>query len=508
MSMSVNTNKVMSLQSQRSLLHASQAKNSAMAKLSSGLKINKGADSPAGLVISELLRSQISGYQQSLRNTQESSNVMAIAEGGLSSVSSMLTQMRGLAIQSLNSGVTSSASTNANQMQMNSLLSSVNRVVSTTNYGGKNLLDGSQSFTFQTNDPSGLLDASGSSISNMSSVAAGVNVAFEGGSSAQAEKAHLEADFGGSTLGTAQEFTVTGASGAQTFSFAAGTSVEDMAAQINASASSTGVNAYAIRDQGTGATSIRLASEEYGSNASVKVEQRTGDGFAQAGGTAVDYGQDASVSVNGQSITTQGLTANVATSGLNATVKFQVGDAGNTTIAQTGYDQDELVDATAGKSARMTNVKGGMQLQLGGGGGESDRQTVSLGDFNSAALGQVSVDGKTYSINDLFGGGEASLANNPELALKVIDQAISDVASGRANIGAYQANALDTNANNMMVAIENTTATESSIRDTDMAEAMSLFIQSKLMEQAGLKSMQFANMRNDHVSTLLGINSR
>ena len=506
MALNINSN-VPALRANNNLISASKKKNSALEKLSSGLRINKGADDPSGLIISELLRSRINGYERALRNTQETNNVMSIAEGGLSSVSSMLTKMKGLAIHALNSGVTSQAQVNADQMELNSALSTINRVVSTTNYAGKNLLDGSRDFTFdaKTNDPGNILSNTGTSIANVSGTASReVNVNYSGDTAAQTEKAYIEADFNSPTTATAQEFIVTGAEGGRTFTFAAGTTVEQMAEQINSAAGSTGVNAYAVRDQGSGATMLRLVSSEYGSNASVKVDQLEGSAFAAKGGTVVDYGQDAKIDVNGSSVTTQGLVASISNGDLNARIAFNEGDPNATTIAQTGYDQDNLTDAATAQNAKITNITGGMQLQLSEGAGGQNRENVSLGNYNPAMLGQIVQDGKTYSINDLWGGGAASLANDPALALKIIDQAIADVASGRANIGAYQANALETNANNLMVAIENTTATESSIRDTDMAEAMTLFIKNKLLENAGLKGVQNSNMNANNVARLLG----
>ena len=502
--MALNINNISSLNAKNNLYKASNQKNSALEKLSSGLRINKGSDDPSGLLISELLRSQIGGYERALRNTQETNNVMSIAEGGLSSVSAMLNNMRGLAVHALNSGITTGMQTQADQMELNSALSTINRVVSTTNYAGNNLLNGSRDFSFGTSDASGMLNSAGTSISNISgSIPSEISIDFAGGAAAQAEKAYVEADFGAEALAATQEFTVTGTDGARTFSFAQGTTIEQMAETINNSASSTGVSAYAIRDQGSGATSLRLVSSDYGSNEFVKVDQLTGDGFAQQGRNAVDFGQDATVNVNGGSVTTDGLTAKMADGSLNATISFNAGDPNATTIAQTGYDQDTLTDATAARESSLTDVRGGMQLQLGEGAGSQNRENVSLGNYSGSTLGSVVHNGESYSINDLFGGGAASLANNPELALKIIDQAISDVASGRASIGAYQANTLETNANNLMIAIENTTATESYIRDADMADMMTNFIKNQLLEQAALKGVQSSNMNAQNVMQLL-----
>ncbi len=505
MSVGLNANNnVQGLNANRYTTAAAKQRAAIMEKIASGHRINKAADDPAGLAISEMLRAQLSGFSRALSNTQETSNMMGIAEGGLGGISSMLTKMRGLAIGALNTGVRGSMETAADQMEMNSALSTIGRVVSTTSYGGTNLLDGTKgSLTYSTNDPSGMIDTSGTNIASSNHLS-DISINFAGGTDAQAEKAHLEADFGGATLSADQQFTVTGTDGARTFSFAAGTSVADMAEQINSVADSTGVNAYAIRDDGTGATSIRLASTEYGADATVKVEQLQGNGFANAGQTALDYGQDATVQINGQSVVSDGLTASY-TGTSSGQVAFNAGSPDATTIAQTGYDQDTLADASASRDAALTNVKGGMQLQLTDGSGQQSRQTVSIGDYSPANLGTVEYNGEKYSINDLYGGGAASLENNPELALKIIDQAISDVAAGRANIGAYQANALDTNANYLQGAIENVTRTESAIRDTDMAEMMSNFIATQLLEKSGLRQMQQSNIQAQSVLQLLGM---
>ncbi len=500
MALTINNN-ISSMNSRNNLNKALFKRNSALEKLSSGLRINKGADDPSGLLISELMRSQLSGMERALRNTQETNNVMSIAEGGLGSVSSMLTKMRGLAIHALNSGVTSGYQVQADQMELNSALSTINRVVSSTNYAGQNLLNGARDFTHDLSNADGMINQGSVNISSLSGTAVNqISMGYAGSNSApQAERAYLEADFGAPTTSTAQEFTITGDLGSRTFSFAEGTSVEDMAKQINASADSTGVNAYAVRDQGSGATMLRIASAEYGSNANVRVQQNAGTAFAAEGATVADSGQDARISVNGTDITTDGLTANIATGDVSARIGLN-----ETAIGQTGYDQDDLVNAEQYRTGSVTNIRGGMQLQLGEGAGGQNRQNVSLGNYNPAMLGRVEYEGQTYSLNDLYGGSEASLANNPELALRIIDQAITDVSSGRANIGAFQANALDTNANNLMVAIENMTATESSIRDTDMAEAMTNFIASKLLENAALRKVQASNMNANNVAKLLG----
>lgn len=490
----------------RSLAASSGKVESSIDKISSGQKINQAKDNPAGLIISEMLRAQAAGTEQAIQNTNEANNLLSIAEGGLGSIQDNLTRMRSLAIHAMNSGITTSGQTAADQGVMDSLLSTIGRTAGTVNYAGENLLNGADELTYNVHDNHDILAAA--DFTSVPERSGTLNVAFAGGEGAQAEKAYLESDFGTgqATLAADQSFTVGGNDGTYTFSFAAGTSIADMAEAINSRSDSTGINAYAIRDHGDGATELRLVSNDYGAAASVRVQQNEGDAFAAAGDSVYDLGRDATVTVNGRTVRTRGLEANVADGDLRVDLRFNgEGDAGQTTIAQTGYDRDELVNAEASRSARLTNFQGGLQLQLGGGESAADRTVASLPDAGLGALGRVTEDGRTYSLADLAGGGAASLANNPELALRVIDQAITDVASARGGIGAYQANTLATNANNLAIQFANLTSTESFIRDTDLAREITELTQSRIQRQAGLKAIQNANQQaRDLTLSLLG----
>lgn len=489
----------------RGLNASTRQSNTALGRISSGLKINQGADNPAGLIISELLRSQASATSRALQNTTEAYNVMGIAEGGLASIQSNLESMRSLAIHSLNSGITSSGQTAANQSMMDSLLTSVQHTADTTNYAGQKLLDGSQSATYGLTDPDQLLASV--VVDHVAQNGTDVTLTYAGGTANQAEKAHLETNFnnGSATLAEDQMFTVSGESGTYTFAFQAGTRLDDVAAVINTQSDRTGVTAYGIQNQGDGATELRLVSDQYGANASVRVDQRQGDAFAGQGSVAYDQGQDARLSVNGRSVLTDGLTARIADADLRATFQLNAGDTNTPTLAQTGYDQDTLTDASASAAVSLTNVQGGMQLQLGGGSHAADRTTASLPDASTRALGQVTVDGKSYSLDDLRSGGAASLANDPVLALQVIDQAIKDVAGARANVGAFQAHTLETNANNLAIEFMNLTASESAIRDADIAAEITDLTSANLLQQMAMRMIRKANEQSQmSVASLLG----
>src|SRR5437016_8681610 len=99
----INTN-VSSLIAQRVLRKNNNELSTSLQRLSTGLKINTGADNPAGLIASENLRSEKVGITQAIDNAGRASNIIGTAEGGLSEVSSLLTELQSLVSQTANSG--------------------------------------------------------------------------------------------------------------------------------------------------------------------------------------------------------------------------------------------------------------------------------------------------------------------------------------------------------------------------------------------------------------------
>src|SRR3989442_4844584 len=97
-------------------------------RLSTGLRINSGKDAPAGLIASETLRSEISGIHQAIDNSQRAGNVINTAEGALSEVSALLLEVQGLTNQAANTGALSPEEIKANQLQVDAILASVNRI--------------------------------------------------------------------------------------------------------------------------------------------------------------------------------------------------------------------------------------------------------------------------------------------------------------------------------------------------------------------------------------------
>src|SRR5436190_1196005 len=142
----INTN-ISSLQAMHTLTKNQSDLSTRLTRLSTGLKINTGKDAPAGLIASETLRSEINGIHQAIDNSQRAGNVVNTAEGALSEVSSLLLEVQSLTNQAANSGALSPEEIKANQLQVDAILNSVNRISNTAQFNGVKLLNGELDYT-------------------------------------------------------------------------------------------------------------------------------------------------------------------------------------------------------------------------------------------------------------------------------------------------------------------------------------------------------------------------
>ena len=131
----INSN-IPSLIAQSNLRKANSNLNVRLERLATGLRINKGADDPAGLIISERLRAEISGIEQGIKNTDRASNVIATTEGALSEVSQLLNSIKALVVEASNTGAFSPEELEANQRSIDSAIDSITRISNTATSAG------------------------------------------------------------------------------------------------------------------------------------------------------------------------------------------------------------------------------------------------------------------------------------------------------------------------------------------------------------------------------------
>lgn len=147
MALTFNTN-LSSLIATENLRKAQEALGKSISRLSSGRRINSGADDPAGLAISSKLEAQIRSMGQAIRNANDGVSVLQTADGGLEAIQSVLSRMRELTVQSANSTL-SDTSRGALNTEYVTLKNEIDRLANTTEFNGTKLLASVQSFAFQ-----------------------------------------------------------------------------------------------------------------------------------------------------------------------------------------------------------------------------------------------------------------------------------------------------------------------------------------------------------------------
>ncbi len=463
----INTN-VSSLIAQRSLSQNNQALQTSLQRLSTGLRINTGADDPAGLIASQNLLSEQSGIQTAISNASLAGNVIGTAEGGLNEVSSLLIQLQGLVSQAANSGGLSSDQVSADQLQVDSVLSTINRIAQSTTFEGRQLLNGNLDYTTSSVATSALSNVQINSalIPDGGKVAVAVQVVSSGKTAAITYT-------GGTVTGSTVTLQVAGNAGTTQLSFASGTTVSAIATAINGVKNSTGLSAQ------VSGTDLRINSTQFGSTQFVSVQALSGTFTGLS--TNKTFGVDANVTINGAAAQVNGLAVSYRNSGLDVSLN----------IAQS---------ADLPTSSTFYIIGGGATFALGSKVTETNKASIGIGSVSTGSLGD-SVNGFISSLGS--GGANSLSSNNLVVAQKILDSAISHVSSLRGRLGAFQTFTIGSTVKSLGVAFENVSAAESAIADTDFAAETSNLTRAQILSQTATTVLSNANSQPQQVLTLL-----
>jgi len=504
----INTN-VNSLISQRILGQQNKTLSTSLERLSTGLRINRGADDPAGLIASEKLRSEMTAIDAAIGNAERADQVMNIAEGGLQEVNSLLIELQGLVTQSSNEAGLSREEREANQLQIDSILQTIDRISATTSFEGVKLLNGTFDFTilsqnskvedFQINAAKLEHDSTRNvqTIVTQSAQHAGLYL------STQISNNGLDLDDNADSRLT---FEIAGAQGSREFTFASGTRLSAVASAINTFTDITGVSA-AISGNNTGLTlkSTGFGSDEFVSfnliddggmtngrvfDLSANDENVTAGGggttFATIAEPIRDRGQDVGVTINGIAATTNGRTASINTDFLNVELTLTSGGA---------------QDVSSGNFKAFTIEGGGAQFNLGPQVNITNQVSIGIKNVATRNLGNT----LTGFLDDLAAGQSANVVDGDlSKAQKVVSKSIDQISSLRGRIGAFQQNVIGATTRSLGVALENTSAAESQIRDTDFASETAELTRSQILVNAATNVLSISNSRPQSVLSLLG----
>jgi flagellin len=457
-----------------------------MTRLSTGLRINTAADDPAGLIISEGMRAQIRGVDQAIRNSQDAVNMTKTAEGALDEIQKLMREMRGLAVQSANSGVVDGSQLAANQQQIRSSLQSITRIASQTQWGTKKLLDGTSGNSVQVTSPT-----------NVSSIALGSTVAGNRIISGDIDivsrtTAATNATVTGSvTFGSPNAIVPAGTIVLNGFSIQSTGSdtVSSFVTKMNQLSQQTGVVASAVPSGAN--TVVRFTQLNSGANYSVNLTDASGilNGAASTTATGVD----------GQYVIRIPTTDAAGFNDVTFTGGRAAGDSG---LRLTDTEGNTIVLTGAANAATVFPInnigailQGGVQFQIGG---YSNQSVVfSMPKVFPTDLGISAVSGKSLADLDVT---TVAGAND---AMLIIDDAITQLAKSRGDVGSFQANFLESTVRSLGVAKENLSAAESQIRDADIAEEMTVYTQRQILQQSGMAILAQANQAPNQVLQLL-----
>lgn len=542
MAITINTN-IPAQQAQISLERAQNGLDTAMQRLATGYRINSAADDAAGLQISNRMTAQINGLTVAARNANDGISIAQTAEGAMSETTSLLQQIRDLAVQSA-SDSNSEADRGALNEEVVQLVDEINRIASTTSFGGQNLLDGS----FSTKNiqvgayaneviPISVVSTAGNKLGIL-----GVQVDFAGFTLGQPSQSTPE-DPGGVA---AQNLTV-GVNGLDTtIPVVSGASASEIVAAVSGAVpkvaglanTSVTVDYSGITNFATGATlSLTVNGTEVTSPADAGSLADAVAGLvaglqsnniqASQGGTVSKSATPASAK-SGPNLSASTLTANTALiitdpSGANmmissagagrnadasqtpAVTGVPAPDFADVTIFSNNYDGTVLaLDANAsntpleeGKTYMATgaiqwvatNPTDTYTFKSSGNMLGATPNTVVPGTMGSAV--GLSVD--TLDISTYTGAQQA---------VQVVDRALADIDSNRATLGAIQ-NRFQHTIYNLQNVRENMMASRSRIEDTDYASEMSALTRDQVLKQASMASLNRANQMQQDVLTLI-----
>lgn len=463
-------NNIASLNAQHNLGRAASAVAKSVERLSSGLKVNRGADGPAALSISEKQRAQIAGLRAAIDNSEKAVSLVQTAEGALAEINSLLVKVRALAIDSANTAVNDDDALAANQAEISNALDTINRIANNTQFGTKKLLDGSAGVNGTPNDADvTFLRATSDTMAGSYAV-----VVTTAGERALAQAGTAQT----SNLAQAETLTVNGVA----ITLNAGLSQAQVIDRINEFTSQTGV----VAENNGGNT--RLYTLAYGSNATISVSSDTA--------AAADSSGFGTTAINDTGVDIAGTIDGVTASGQGNVLTATSGAAQGLTL-RLATDSGDATTTVSGAQGSVSVTNNSLLFQIGP--NQNQTASVTINRVNPSSLGVGLTNNQFASLNDI----NVTSSSGAQDAIAVIDAAIDDITRMRGDLGAFQQNTLESTANNLKTTLENTINAESVIRDTDFAEEIANFTKYQVLQQATTAVLGNANQLPQLVLSLL-----
>jgi len=460
-----------------------------MTQLTTGKRINTGADDPAGLIAVSGLNAELTAVKASLANNQRSDSLLTVMDGAIGEISSLLGEIERLVVASTSDATITDAERFANQAQIDDALTAIDRIADATTFNGERLIDGTQAISTTGVDSDFVQNLR---VFSRSQATAATSLSVERVASAQTAGATFASLGGtGATSGTTT-VAIAGALGTATLTLASGSSQSTVISAINGAKAQTGVSAI------QNANSVGLSSTTFGTDAYVSVDVLSGGTINSSYGSATSDGDtsndvqdvtktagvDATIQINGQSAGTDGLDVVYSANGLSLSFTLDE-DFGRGAVATTS-------------SSFSVSASGGATFQLGTSSGT--RQTIGVDSLASHKLGGGN---GSVRLSELGSGGSAELSSDPAAALSSVRAALSEVAVVRGRIGGFQSFQVGSSIRSLQAAQVGLTEAKSVIEDTDFAEATARLNQERVLVESSVKLLGLANQQAAQILSLL-----
>jgi len=498
----INTN-VSSLLSQNSLSKNTSTLQNAMERLSTGIRINSAKDDAAGLAIATRMTSEVRGLQVAVRNANDGISVAQTAEGSLGEITNILQRIRELAVQSANAS-NNDTDRSFLDTEAQQLIAETNRIGSQSNFNGIKLLDGSfSSKNFQVG-ANASETITFNSISDSRATGLGShNLASSGGLIKTGGFAVAAATGTGEivngVVAVSSGFTLatdiaSGGGTSASITYLVNSSAKEIAAAINSSAASVGVNA-------TAQTQAQMTNLSAPGTISFKLNNISVSAVVT---TTSDLTSIVSA-VNGVTGSSRGIVASFegtdkskivlkSSSGENISISDFANDNAATSdsvIIRTGPGFNQPVTLTETGAVDSTVVIGEINL------------TSSKGQITAAgAHANLFSSASATSSFTAVGGVSLSSATSSTAALSILDQALTQVNNTRAALGGLM-NRFNASVSNQSTTIANLSASRSRILDTDYAVETTNLAKAQIIQQAATAMLAQANQSSQSVLALL-----
>lgn len=546
----VNTN-ISSLNALRNLHVSDRAQARSLERLSSGLRINRGADDPSGLVISERLGLQIAALKQDSENSLNAANLISTADAALQKVTDLLKEIEGSVQFALSTGGSSPDQIAAEQDSVDQAVAAIDRIANTTRYGDRQLLNGASQYqqfsgtslaSSVTGTLTALTDLNFRSVSFAGTATTRDLRVDYVGSSAQRAEIYVS----GLAVSTATTLRVTGSRGVVDINLASGTTATGLVNAVNSVSEQTGVFALAST-----ASAVSIRSEKFGSSEFISIQTvagavtTSGDlGFYGRSPSGVlnivnvdsgldlneifsDRGQDGQVTFNGVNYTGKGLEFSINTQDVSIEFKLNA-DLLHANLGATASIVGLPTISTAtttGSGIHIYVSRTGLEFQLREQAASTDRLAMGIQGVNAAVLGMAvtrdvlseavagTIQAATVAsglvnqggfLSSLKSGAGNDLTQNAANALKILNESASMAARSRGFLGAVVGFNVEPNIDSIDVAVENLSSSRSAITDLDFAEETANFTRTQILFQSGIAALASARLIPQAVLQLLG----